>query len=109
MADNDNAEVILPDGRVARCEHPGENVITGSIYSDERDKETTELWKERLLVPECGNCALYPRCGKLRMCEWNRDGCSELSRRIMKKETEKQMLKAYREYREGGNRIETEE
>lgn len=100
MADDDGSEVILPDGRTGRCEHFSEAMVTGSIREKSRDAEVTRRWKERLRVPECEECPLYPQCGKLKMCEWNRDGCSETSRSIRIQEIREQMAAAYQEYRE---------
>ena len=84
MADNDNCEVILPDGRIERCEHIRESEVVGSIYEEARDMEKVLAWKETVFFPECAECALYPACVNLRKCEWKKDGCPE-SRRIKNK------------------------
>ena len=102
MADDDASEVILPDGRVGKCEHIGENMITGHIRSDKREENVIRQWKEPLSVPECRDCALYPQCRKLRLCEHNRDGCSELERKIYTEEIKKQILTTFSEYKAGG-------
>ena len=108
IADNDAGETILPDGRVGRCEHFSESMITGDLYHEERDPDVTRKWKERLVVPACRDCALYPRCRKLAMCEWNRDGCDELERRIDRIRTEEQMLKAYHDRKKEETKHETD-
>lgn len=102
MADTDTSETILPDGRVGRCEHYSEEMITGTIHDDRRDREVTARWKKPLTVPECADCVLYPQCRKLEMCEWNRDGCNETDRNLGIEEIKKQMLAAYREFKERG-------
>lgn len=101
MADNENSETILPDGRVGRCEHYSEAMITGDIWNNERDPVVLNNWKEPLSAPECAECVLYPQCQKLKLCEWNREGCNELDRRIKITELRNQVLSAYREYKEG--------
>ena len=108
IADDDASETILPDGRVGRCEHFNENMITGSIWNEERDPIVTRRWKEMLSVPECRHCALYPRCNRLRMCEWNKDGCDDLARQIDIMIIREQMLKAYEEWKTEETEHETE-
>ena len=103
IADNDASETILPDGRTGRCEHFSESVITGNIENDERDRIVTQRWKERLSVPECNSCALYPRCVRLKMCEWNKDGCNELERQSEIQTIKEQMLAAYQKWKEENN------
>ena len=100
MADDDASETILPDGRIGRCEHYSETMITGDIRSGERNEAVAQQWKERFSSPECAECALYPTCNRLKMCEWNRDGCTEADREIRMAELKEQMLDALREYRE---------
>lgn len=101
MADNDACETILPDGRIGRCEHFSEAMVTGDIWTDKRDEAVGKRWKEPLRVPECEDCVLYPQCRKLKLCEWNREGCNELDRRIKINELKMQILSAYQEYKEG--------
>ena len=76
MADNPACEVILPDGRIQRCEHFDEAEIVGSIYDPKRDERKCREWTETVRFPDCADCALYPMCVPLRRCPWNADGCS---------------------------------
>lgn len=99
MADNDSSEVILPDGRTGCCEQDSEEMITGSIYDERKDEAVIRRWKEPLSVPECGDCALLPLCTRLKKCEWNTDGCPEEERLISVRTLQKQMLRAYEEYK----------
>ena len=95
MADSDHSEVILPDGRIGRCEHFSEDMITGSLYDGERNAGVIKAWKEPLTEPECGQCSLYPICTRLKKCQWNQDGCPEAERMIAKRTLQRQMLRAY--------------
>ena len=99
MADSDSHEVILPDGRVGRCEHCSDSMITGSIQDNVRDKAVEKAWKEPLQVQECARCAVYPICKKLKMCEWNKDGCLELDRMIAIDVLKDQIVKAYKDHK----------
>lgn len=99
MADDDECEAILPDGRVGRCEHYSESMITGSIPNEDRDVEVEKQWKIPLSVPECRQCALYPICRRLKMCEWNKDGCPEPDCGIEIDELKEQIAEAYQKYK----------
>lgn len=83
MADDDASETILPDGRIGKCEHFSETETIGSIYSAERDQGMIRSWKERMAdQEECLTCPLYPRCIRLKKCEWEQSGCSKVDRQI---------------------------
>ena len=83
MADDDISETILPDGKIGRCEHFSDTEFTGSIYSSEQDQEIIQSWKEQMEAQkECKNCPLYPRCIRLKKCEWIQQGCSAVDREI---------------------------
>ena len=95
-ADNDASEVILPDGGIAKCEHVNCAGTVGSIFSEERDEKEILAWKEPAQFPECEECALLPRCGVLKRCEWVKNGCMENMRVSGIRALEKQILEAYR-------------
>ena len=81
MADDDGSVTILPDGRIGKCEHFSESETIGSIYDDRPDYGAIRSWKERAEEqPECSDCPLYPRCNRLKKCEWEQFGCSETDR-----------------------------
>jgi len=94
-ADNDAAEVILPDGKIAKCEHINCSGTVGSIFSSERDENEIRSWKEPAHFSECGECALLPRCGVLKRCEWVENGCSMTMRYKSMRILEKQIYRAY--------------
>ena len=95
MADNDAAEVLLPDGRTGKCEHFSETEITGSIFDDARDEQLLSDWKQHIVHPECADCALYPRCVQLQKCDWAKLGCSESARTMKLQQLQHQILTAY--------------
>jgi len=98
MADNDNCEVILPDGRIGRCEHFSETEIVGSIYDGSRDEMLIHAWKKRMeAFPECRDCVLYPRCINLERCDWMKDGCPKHIRIVRENRLKEQILNAYME------------
>ena len=108
MADNDICEVILPDGRTGRCQHFREEIITGDVYHTDRDASVVNAWKERLVISECAECVLYPTCSRLKMCEWYKEGCTDMIRQIWIDGVKHQIMGAYRRVKEGGTIDETE-
>lgn len=83
MADDDGSVTILPDGRIGKCEHFSETETIGSIYSDEQDQTVIQSWKEQMEdQEECKTCPLYPRCIRLKKCEWEQFGCSKADRQL---------------------------
>ena len=109
MADNEESEAIMPDGRIGQCDHYGEDTITGSIFDDRQDEAALRAWREPLVVPECADCALYPLCPRLKKCEWICGSCSAVSRSISLHTLQKQMRKAYEKSKREENPHETEE
>lgn len=97
MADNDATEVLLPDGRIGKCEHFSETEIIGDIFHETRDADLIREWKTHVVYPECEDCALYPRCIHLQKCDWSKFGCTESARAIKLSQLEKQILAAYRQ------------
>lgn len=99
MADSDSSEVILPDGRLGKCEHFSETELIGSIYSTERNEEVIREWKKRRTIidmPECADCPLYPRCINLEKCDWTKNGCPLSVRMIRTKKLKQQLLREYK-------------
>lgn len=108
MADNEESEAIMPDGRIGQCDHYGEDTITGSIFDGKQDEAALQAWREPLIVPECAGCALYPLCPRLKKCEWICGSCSQISRTITLHTLQKQMRKAYEKSKREEPPYETE-
>lgn len=100
MADSDSAEVILPDGRIGKCEHISESDFIGTIYDPARDSALIRAWKERREpYPECRTCPLFPRCIILKKCAWTEDKCRHSKRILRLTRLKKEILQAYTEKR----------
>lgn len=105
MADYDSAVTIIPDGSLGKCEHFYEDHLIGSIYShnmnigkEQRDAEIA-YWKERMDIPECRECMLFPTCTTLKHCPYSEDGCTEYDRKRLMQQLESQVLNEYKRYR----------
>lgn len=69
MADNPEAVVISPEGKLCRCEHYSDDEVFGDIYTDEINEEIYNSWNEFLpQIPECKNCLFLPSCLILKKC-----------------------------------------
>ena len=92
MADRDDSEIILPDGRLGKCEHYSENEFIGSIYESAQDQTVIRSFKERFGdVEPCKICPLYPRCIRLKKCEWESADCLEADRQAKIRSLEEQI------------------
>lgn len=100
LADSRSAEVILPDGQVAKCEHFDETEYIGDIYSPWRDEALVASWAEAATpYPQCVNCPIRPLCMPLVRCEWDARGCSKAKREMRIYKYKKRMLAEYSRYR----------
>ncbi len=99
MADNDSCVVMTPDGRLSKCDLCSEEELFGSIYSEEKDDDMLESWREPVERNEaCASCRLYPNCTRLKKCPGGRS-CDEYQRAHIEYETCQSMLAAYEEWR----------
>ena len=69
MADNKNAIVISPDGKVGKCDHKMETLTHTSVFTDEVDTEMLNEFKNELNCKEwCENCPVFHNCIRLKNC-----------------------------------------
>ncbi|MBR4228773.1 MAG: hypothetical protein IKR72_06685, partial [Bacteroidales bacterium] len=70
MADNDGSVLILPDGRLGKCEHYSDDHWFGHIDSPERDEsmlaDFKRVWED---IDACAEYPFYPECYRLVLCE----------------------------------------
>lgn len=75
MADNPNIVMILPDGKLGYCEHYLDDMLYGSIYTD----DAKEPWSE-YIEPDnkCFDCIVYPTCMRLKNCNTVEKICDDV-------------------------------
>ena len=96
QADSASAEVILPDGQVACCEHIVETERIGDIYGPERDERLVASWAWRADdLAECETCPIYPQCIRLVRCAWDSVTCSEGRKMLWGYMLKRQMVAEY--------------
>ncbi len=101
MADDDRSEVLLPDGRIGKCEHYSESEIIGSIYNCQYDDEMIQSWKEIMpKYPECEDCPLHPRCNFLKKCDYTESGCKKTDRLRRERSLIDKMQSEYKKYKQ---------
>lgn len=71
MADSGKSVVIAPTGEIGLCEHYTENEFFSHIDTPEKkDVSTIRRFAERCEdIDLCNDCAYYPQCIRLKMCE----------------------------------------
>ena len=70
MADSDGSVLILPDGRLGKCEHFTDDHWFGNLDSQELDDVVLADFKRlRVEIGACSVCTFYPDCYRLALCE----------------------------------------
>ena len=102
IADSDTAILILPNGKLGKCEHFMDDHYIGSIYSDKINFDILNSFKERVLVwEECLDCELRPMCYHLKNCS-NRDRVCYPDKKLRKIDgLNKEMITVYTNYKVG--------
>ena len=107
MADRDTSIMILPDGKLGKCEHFLDNKFIGSIYSDELDFNSINWFKEtKVPLPECDFCNKRPFCIYLSNCPNIPKSCSDHERAMFDSIFEEYMIKSYEYIGEKENEAE---
>ncbi len=101
MADSDATAMILPDGKLGKCQHFTDDHYYGSIYSDEIDVEVVNSFKKMGVVdPErCDGCELHPYCMCLASCLIVPRRCDDYDKKIRVEDLETKILNAYKLYK----------
>ncbi len=98
MADNPCAVQCTPDGILSKCEDQIYGHTVGTLADGITDTEEVSYWQQRRAFDGCGQCPLYPSCGRLlRNCPVKTTKCTEYEkdrrlaryREIMQQEYEK--------------------
>ncbi len=95
-ADSNFATVILPDGKLSKCEHYFDDKYYGDIYSNTFNFDNYNYFKIYDTYGEqCKECALQPRCIFLKACNHNKRFCDEIEKENRIAAVEKQMKNEY--------------
>ena len=69
MADCGFGVTILPTGNIGLCDHYPDSEFIGHLDRDGFDTKMVASWQEKVEgAPDCGDCACYPSCIKLKKC-----------------------------------------
>lgn len=99
MADNDHSVVIVPNGRIGKCEHYSEDHFVGQIDSEDRDAQMVEKFKEtRDEIDACATCFNYPDCVWLKLCE-DIPNCYQEERDQTLRQLRQSMLRDFEKYK----------
>jgi len=96
MADTDSSIMILPDGKLGKCEHFLDERLVGSIYDENINIETINMFKTLTTIcSECDDCELRSRCRSLKCCHSTKNYCSKFDRMRLKDSFAKQLKDLY--------------
>lgn len=99
-ADNDSEATIAPDGGLGSCECKIEDGIWGSVFSEERNEEVLQKWKEQRPTEEiCKTCWLFPRCVRLKKCWVHLEQCLPTERSDREIKTKRGILTIYDDWK----------
>lgn len=100
-ADADNATTVLPDGRLGKCEHYIDGNFWGSIYSENKDYEVLNRFKERIPhTKDCEDCCFLPNCIKLKECSNTRVNCGDDEIKLKLYDLNRRISNTYRRWRD---------
>ena len=93
--DSANMLVVLPDGRLTKCEHMLESGYVGDIYSGVTDTAMVEAFKERIDDRAmCADCPMLPDCINLRHCPNESHYVCDAAKRLIKETTLRRRVEA---------------
>lgn len=102
MADSNSCIMILPDGKLGRCQHYTDDHFVGNIYDDVTDFKMVDWFKEmRTVVDECEMCAMAPWCEYPVCCKSAPQRCDDVDKNMRKQLLEKRMEYIYNESKKG--------
>ena len=106
MAQNPHAIVITPDAKFGKCEHFSQGeLLTGELYSDDRNNSAVEYWDYSTRLPECNTCELYPNCIGITHCPNMMHDCIEAYRPLRYYNLEQGMRAELNKYLRGKNNV----
>jgi len=97
MADNTQSVIVLPTGKLGKCDFILDRLFVGSLEQGIHNTQELKLFQERVVFPACATCPLYPGCIKLKRCEPERD-CAQAAMKTKLEESKRVMRFVYEEY-----------
>lgn len=105
MADDETAIIILPDGKLGKCDHILDEHFIGDVFSDSIDYNEINWYKNTINpLDKCKSCKYIFLCKVLHCCTVNKF-CSDTKIEMLEKKLKSVALQKYNEYR--GNSNET--
>lgn len=100
-ADNDHAVIIMPDGKLGKCEHYLDNHFIGSIYSKNINVKELKWFKKMFYTSkECYECEFRPACRMLVCCPDMDKECDDYYKNKMIESAESALEKIYMLYKD---------
>lgn len=104
MADSNQSVMILPDGNLGKCEHYIESEFFGNIYSDKKDFNIINKFKQiRPFSTYCDVCQLRPKCMVLEMCPSVPRRCDSYDRKMYMRYIRQRVMASYDDFKKKTN------
>ena len=103
MSDHDGSVVINPTGLLGKCEHYTHEEMFGSIYTEKKNLDLINSWKEpKPEVEHCKECFFLPLCKTLKKCPSKAHiVCNDDERRRWSMYLNESIKKCYDEWKDG--------
>ena len=95
MADNMKTLMILPDGKLGRCEHHLDDDFYGTIFTNENKIPWSQYYD---VLSSCKTCNVYPECFRLKGCDSIDETCSDYMKYEILSRIENSIPHTYKNY-----------
>jgi radical SAM protein with 4Fe4S-binding SPASM domain len=106
MADTNTSIMILPDGKLGKCEHYIDSGFVGDIYNGITDIKIFNSYKKMSTpLEKCDQCELRPICIYLACCPNVKRYCSEYEKNVKIQELDNYIYSVYNYKKEKNNDV----
>lgn len=100
MSDDDSAIMILPDGKLGKCEHFLDSNYIGDIYNGITDfKVLNEHKRIKNVCEKCEDCEYRIFCSGIALCPARRSSCDNFDKEQVEHSVKNRVLSAYKKYK----------
>ena len=97
MADTDTSIMILPDGKLGKCEHFLDEKFIGNIYDNKVDIQLLNDFKTMdVPLPKCDACEVRPACVHPVCCPSRKRICSDIDKKTFIKNLDNHIFNVFR-------------
>ncbi len=99
IADSDSTVLVLPDGKLSKCDHYLDSHYVGSVSTGITDLEQINYYKAiRTVTEKCDSCIYRMFCMSLSICPSTRNDCTDYQFVNYDKNIEDEMIRAFENF-----------